>query len=123
MTKAGTPNVPAFLFRALRTAHSALRALPDLHQPIRCSSQRIKLLAEREAHHRPTELAVMVEARTRNCRDADLLRHPLRERHVIQVTERREISKYVVGALRDRERKAGFVERLDEHVSTCTIVE
>lgn len=80
-------------------------------QPLRRGFERLRSLAEREANERPTERALVIEARPGDRRDADLGREPPGELHIPKLRDGRKAGEHVVRPLRNREREPGLGER------------
>src|SRR5262245_21289058 len=71
------------------SAESAdLHDRPEPRESLRRILEGLLLLTERETDKRALVRFLRVEARSRDGRHTDLVRHPLGERHVVQIAER-----------------------------------
>src|SRR5512143_1438467 len=90
-------------------------------QPFGRVVERLLLFTEGESHEIPAVFLARVEARARHRGDADLLRHPLGECHVVEIAQRTEIGEHEVGAFRHRELEALFLEHRAQEVAPCFV--
>src|ERR1041385_6929971 len=100
----------------------ALDSCPEPRQSLRRIVERRLLLTEREARVDAPVFLVRVEARARHRRHTDLGGHPLRERHVIEIADLREVDEHEVGAFGRRELEALFAQHAAEEIAALAIV-
>ena len=82
----------------------------------------VRRLAERETDEVPAELSAREERGPGHSRDTNLAYEPVRERDVIVESERSDVAKHVVRALRRVWAEARGIERTHEAIAPRAVV-